>query len=281
LVRQNAAESLTSTCVQRRCFDIHAIADLEDPTILAATPDGRVFIADGAGTVRVIANDVLLPEPALTLADARARLVGLAIDSAYLESHVVFVAWTELTRSGETVLTVGRYREVANTLGEGAVIVTGLPIRADARAPMAVGRDELVYLALAGASRDDRSAPFGGLVLRFDRDGATPRANPRLSPVIARGYTSPIGLAVDEQVWLAGEIDENPSTATMNLTDTQSWPAVPSIVGSQVAPSSPFDMRPFSDSSPLTVAAVGRGRWYVATRTIDGHNKIVRLQTRF
>ena len=238
-------------------------------------------VADGASTVRVITNDVLLPEPALTLADARARLVGLAIDSAYLESHAVFVAWTELTRSGETVLTVGRYREVANTLGEGAVIVTGLPIPADTRAPMAVGRDELVYLALPGASRDDRSVPFGGLVLRFDRDGATPRANPRLSPVIARGYTSPIGLAVDEQVWLAGEVDESPSTATINLTQAQQWPAAPSIVGSQVAQSSPFDMRPFSDSSPVTVAAVGRGRWYVATRTIDGHNKIVRLQTRF
>ena len=42
-------------------------AGLTDPTAMALAPDGRIFVCEQRGTLRVIKNGVLLPTPFLTL----------------------------------------------------------------------------------------------------------------------------------------------------------------------------------------------------------------------
>ena len=127
---------------RQECYDVNTIAtDLDPVTMLASTPDGRLLFVEGESRVRVVANGALLAEPALTTRDAKSRIVGLAIDRLFSESHGVFVSSTEPAGNGGSVLSVTRYREVANSLGEGNAIIDALPFSDDALAPMALDRD--------------------------------------------------------------------------------------------------------------------------------------------
>ena len=42
--------------------------ELTEPTCLAAAPDGRIFVSEKAGKIRIIENGVLLPDPFLNIA---------------------------------------------------------------------------------------------------------------------------------------------------------------------------------------------------------------------
>ncbi|HLG59060.1 MAG TPA: PQQ-dependent sugar dehydrogenase [Vicinamibacterales bacterium] len=213
-------------CVVRssgdKCYDVRLVASgLNDVTMLTSTLDGRVLFADGGASVHVIAHDA--PSPALTLPDPESRIVGLAVDRRIPSTHAVFVAWTESARGG-SLLNVTRYRELQGALGEGATIVSGVPIPAGARAPLAVDGDGLLYVALPAGEETapDRrdQAPFGGVVLRVDRDGLTPPANPRTSPIISNGYAQPSTLAFDVvngRVWLGGQFDAGSLVTSLSV----------------------------------------------------------------
>ena len=131
------------------CYVARVIAaGLREATAVTALPDGRVLFIEDGSRVRVIADDALLPDPALTLPEPDARLLSLAIDSSSPGTTSVYVAWTMMAADGRPLVNVTRYREVADTLGEGATIVTELPFVRGAAAPIAVDRLGLLYVAL-------------------------------------------------------------------------------------------------------------------------------------
>ena len=235
----SAAAACAST--SGACYDVRVVArDLNGPTDLTPTPDGRLFFVEGGRYVRVIDDGTLLPDSALALSsDPASRIVGLAADTAFDRTRAFFVAWTETTGAGVTLVNITRYREVNNSLGEGAQIVTGLSIPADARVPLAVDADGLLYAALPGDSDAARNraaqAAFAGVVLRFDRDGLTPRANPRPSPIVSNGYAQPTALAIDainRRVWLGGLSAGRPSVASFTIPprDAEPGPIHPTLV---------------------------------------------------
>jgi DNA-binding beta-propeller fold protein YncE len=184
-----------------RCYHIEFVAgNLVAATALAPAPDGRLFFVEGSDRVRVIEGDQLLPDP-MIVSQPTSRIVGLVVDSDFSSTRFVFVAWAQTGPGGHDVLNVTRYREVGGTLGEAATIVQGLPFPDEGAAPLAVDAAGLLYVAVPAT----QSGP--GIVARFTRDGATPADNPRASPALGPGYTTPSGLAVDSaagRVWLAG-----------------------------------------------------------------------------
>jgi len=188
------------------CYRTQVLAaGLGEATNLVTTPDGRLLFVEGESRVRVIANDWLRPEPALVLPDGATRIVGLAIGYDFASSGSVFVAWTEVVR-GQSVLNVTRYRELQGVLAQGAVIVTGLPFAEGAVAPLAVDSAGHLYVALPAPGR--QPLPSAGLVLRFTRDGQTPRESNQESPIFGYGYSRPVGLVFDDagaRLWLTGE----------------------------------------------------------------------------
>ena len=224
----------------QECYGVRTIAtDLDRVEMLDITPDRRLLLFTEGGTqLRVIADGALVPEPALKLGDPRSRVVGLAIDAQFSESRTVFVAWTGPTRDGGLVLNVTRYRMVENSLGEGATIVSGLPFADDARAPLAVDGEGLLYVALPDVAVTTRvgtqQAPFGGAVLRFDRDGLTRGAHGRQSPIVSYGYAQPSALAIDRtsgRLWLAGKSDATQFLSSLDLSsrEDQPWPLRPML----------------------------------------------------
>jgi hypothetical protein len=197
-----------STCnVQPNCFDVHVLAeDLTNASALTVAPDGRLFFVENEAQVRVIADGFLVSEPALK-APAHTRIVSMAIDeSQFANRHLVYVAYVQESSGLGAELSITRFRELNDSFGEGATILTGLSVPMETIAPLAVDNRGLVYVAIP-ATPGPVPLIESGVVLRFTGDGQVPDSNPGFSPVLAMGLSKPTGLAVDalgQSVWVAG-----------------------------------------------------------------------------
>jgi glucose/arabinose dehydrogenase len=70
---------------------------LTAPTAMDFAPDGRLFIAEQGGTLRVVKNGALLPTPFLTLtvdSSVERGLLGVAFDPNFNANHFVYVYYT-------------------------------------------------------------------------------------------------------------------------------------------------------------------------------------------
>jgi hypothetical protein len=229
-----ASDSALGRCAPNAsaCGGIDLVAGgLGEISALAALPDGRLLLVENDTAARVVEAGSLLPEPALDLDEPATRIAGLAVDQAFARSHLIFVATIQPGSAGDGELTVTRYREVANTLGEGAVILSGVRTAATGQVPLAVDGDGLLYVAVPGSVTGESLR--GGAILRLTSDGLVPRSNPRSSAVFARGYAEPSSLAVDVEggrLWLAGSdpaLVHAVSSIPMHPAASAAWPLQP------------------------------------------------------
>ena len=73
---------------------------LSSPTAMQFAPDGRLFVAEQGGRLRVIKDGVLLPTPFLTVTVSSAGergLLGVAFDPAFSTNRFVYVYYTATT----------------------------------------------------------------------------------------------------------------------------------------------------------------------------------------
>lgn len=198
---------------------------LDRPADLAFTPDGRLWIAERSGRVRVLQDGAVLVEPALTLAapaGGGGAIVAVAVDPQFARSHFIFAIYTARSRqpeiggavgprSGPLTFTLARFREAANTLADRIVILDDVPASLEARAALRFGPDGKLYAAFDNGGDDqliEDLASFNGKILRLNPDGTTPDDAARKSPVFMSGITSPRGLAWhwrSGQMWAADE----------------------------------------------------------------------------
>ena len=204
------------------------VTGLEVPTSLAFAPDGRLFVTERPGRVRVVLNGELRPDPALTLGDVfavgEAGLLGLALDPEFSQNGFVYLLYTR-NRPGESPANrIVRYREVGNTLAEPVVLLDDLPAAASyGGGRLRFGPDGLLYAATGdGGEADDAQdlASFTGKILRIRRDGTTPSTNPFASPVYSVGHRN------------AQALDWHPLTRTL-------WATEPGSVGHLGQPGRP------------------------------------------
>jgi glucose/arabinose dehydrogenase len=176
------------------------------PTALAIAPDGRVFVAERAGGVRILRNGTLDPEPALIedevqmTSASEGGLLSIALDAQFERTHFVFAVYTVSAPDGPdgTVrFRLVRYREVDGRLGERAVLLDRISVASRPSALLGVGPDGRLYAAFdAGAikGRTAALASYSGKVLRLNTDGTTPPDQPAGIPVFASAFQSPRGL---------------------------------------------------------------------------------------
>src|SRR5688500_20158266 len=70
---------------------------LNNPTAMALAPDGRIFVCQQGGAVRVIKNGVLLPTPFLTVtvdSSGERGLLGVAFDPNFVSNQLVYIYYT-------------------------------------------------------------------------------------------------------------------------------------------------------------------------------------------
>lgn len=174
------------------------LTGLEVPWSMNFAPDGRLFVTERPGRVRIVTGGA--SELALTLdgvyAQGEAGLLGLALDPDFAQTHFVYLYYSASLRNG-AVNRIVRYREVNSRLGEGIVLLDNIPaaqIHDGGR--LHFGPDGLLY-ASAGDAGDANLAQdvasLAGKILRLNRDGTVPRDNRFSSPVYTYGHRNPQG----------------------------------------------------------------------------------------
>jgi aldose sugar dehydrogenase len=200
-------------------FVVETIArGLEVPWGLALAPDGRLFVTERPGRLRVIVDDSLRTEPWATLAvreEGEAGLMGVATAPDFATSGHLYVVGT-FAAGGELVNRVIRFTERDGLGADPTVIIDGIPAaRFHAGDAIAFGRDGMLYVA-TGDARDPGSAAdlgsLAGKILRYRPDGGIPADNPVPgSPVWASGLRNPQGLAWDPESGQLFATDHGPS----------------------------------------------------------------------
>jgi glucose/arabinose dehydrogenase len=179
------------------------LTNLVVPWSLAFAPDGRLFITERPGRVRVAQNGALLQQAALTLNDIAATdeagAMGLALHPNFSSNRFVYVAYTARLAGGGIVNRVVRYREAGNQLGEPMVIIDNIAaanIHDGGRVKF--GPDGKLYLTMGDAASPPVSqdlASLNGKILRMNDDGSLPADNPfPASFVYSLGHRNPQGI---------------------------------------------------------------------------------------
>ena len=198
--------------------------DLLDPVDLAVAPDGRAFVAERSGRLRIIAadsagfhDDNLLEMIGETPAGDGHGVRSIALSPDFTESGTLFVAYVGADRD-QPVLRIVRFRETAGLIGQPAHIASHAVSADDVAAIVRFGPDTMLHVGI-GSGSNDRDAQnvsaASGKVLRLRPDGMTPEDNPSASPVLSTGHSDPRGLA-----WLA--------------TDQSLWEIEPAEAGDEV-----------------------------------------------
>lgn len=72
-------------------------SNLQDPTAMALAPDGRIFVCEKGGAVRVVKNGALLATPFTVLSpetQGERGLLGIALDPAFPSNGFLYLYWT-------------------------------------------------------------------------------------------------------------------------------------------------------------------------------------------
>lgn len=184
---------------------------LDHPVFATCAPrDGRIFIVEQPGRIRVVQDGVLLREPFLDLTDrvgygGERGLLGLAFHPDYARNGRFYVNYTD--RHGDTQ--VVRYRigtgpDRADPASASPVLAVPQPFANHNGGMIAFGPDRMLYIGMGdGGSAGD---PFGngqkrstllGKMLRIDVDRGTPYAIPPDNPFRGRRDARP-------EIWATG-----------------------------------------------------------------------------
>jgi glucose/arabinose dehydrogenase len=173
---------------------------LEIPWSLNFAPDGRLFITERPGRVR-IASLGGSSELALTVDDVYAQgeagVLGLALDPQFAQNRFVYIYHSAVVPGG-AVNRIVRYREVNSRLAERLVLLDNIPaaqIHDGGR--LRFGPDGLLYATAGDANNPNLAqdvASLAGKIIRLNRDGSAPGDNRFSSPVYTYGHRNPQGL---------------------------------------------------------------------------------------
>jgi len=243
------------------------VSNLEVPWAMSFAPDGRLFITERPGRVRIFDLSTSTSELALTLDDVsrqgEAGLLGLALAPDFAASRLVYLYYTAVT--GNTAANrIVRYREVGGRLGERAVLLDNIPagtIHDGGR--LRFGPDGLLYATAGDAANSalaQDSASLAGKVLRLERDGTTPRSNPFGSPIFSWGHRNPQGFdwhPSTREIWATEH--GNSGNDEINVIRSGVNYGWPTIEGAQTFPNMEAPVTSFSPSIAPSGAAFYQG----------------------
>ena len=191
---------------------------LSNPTAMQFAPDGRLFVCEQGGRLRVIKDGVLLPTPFITLsvsASGERGLLGVAFDPAFLTNPYVYVYYTATSPTVHN--RISRFTANGDVAVAGSeVVLLDLDNLSSATnhngGALHFGPDGKLYAAAgdnASSSNAQSMNNLLGKVLRLNADGSIPADNPFYSSTTGR----------NRAIWALGL--RNPFTFAFNPSGTE------------------------------------------------------------
>ena len=163
------------------------ITGLASATAFAQAPDGRLFVAEQGGTLRVVKNGALLATPFVSIAvdsNGERGLIGVTLSPTFANDGFVYVYSTR--SAGGAHNRISRFTAAGDVSAPGSetTLVDLPPLSAATNhngGGMHFGPDGKLYVGVGENANpplaQDLSSPFGKL-LRFNADGTIPNDNP-------------------------------------------------------------------------------------------------------
>jgi glucose/arabinose dehydrogenase len=189
---------------------------LSSPTAMAFAPDGRLFVAQQGGELRVIRNGALLTQPFLTVSvnsSGERGLLGVAFDPNFATNSFVYVYYTTSTTPIHNRLS--RFTASAanpDIVAAGSEVqLLNLPNLSSATnhngGAIHFGTDGKLYIAVGENANSANAQALNttlGKLLRINADGTIPSDNPFLGQttgmnqaIWAMGLRNPFNFAID------------------------------------------------------------------------------------
>ena len=167
---------------------------ISSPTVMAFAPDGRIFVAQQGGALRVIKNGTLLTTPFVSLtvnSSGERGLIGVALDPDFATNNFIYLYYTtntapihnrivRYTANGDVAL-VGSEQLILDLDNlSGATNHNG--------GALGFGLDGKLYVAIgdnATGSNAQNLDTYHGKLLRINKDGSAPTDNPFFSPGVS------------------------------------------------------------------------------------------------
>lgn len=223
------------------------VEGLQSPTSMAVAPDGRLFVAEQAGRLRVVKGGQLLSAPFATVntnVTGERGLGNVVLDPNFSSNGYIYVYYTA---GSSTANRVSRFTADGDRAVSGSEKIlfqldaTGFEASIHQGGAMQFGRDGKLYITvgdLGGRSRSQLLTNQAGKVLRLNSDGSIPADNPfynqttgKNKAIWARGLRSPFTAAIQpgtgryyindvgENRW--EEINEGRAGANYGWADTE------------------------------------------------------------
>ncbi|HEY7270852.1 MAG TPA: PQQ-dependent sugar dehydrogenase, partial [Dehalococcoidia bacterium] len=167
--------------------DSTVASGLTNPTAMTFAPDGRIFVAQQGGQLRVIKNGTLLATPfvSLTVDSTNERgLLGVAFDPNFGANHYVYVYYTATTPAAHN--RVSRFVADGDVAQAGSeTVLLDLDNLSSATnhngGAIHFGPDGKLYIGVgenANGANAQTLANLLGKMLRINADGSIPESNP-------------------------------------------------------------------------------------------------------
>ncbi len=183
---------------------------ISNPTVMAFAPDGRLFVAQQTGALRIIENGVLLGTPAITLSvnsSGERGLLGIAFDPNFTSNQFIYLYYTLSSAANNRI---SRFTMSGNTIvaGSESVVLNLDPLSSATNhngGTIQFGIDGKMYVGVgenANTANSQNLDTYHGKILRINSDGTAPAGNP-----------FPSGTAQRQRVWEYGM--RNPYTLSI------------------------------------------------------------------
>ncbi|MDZ4772887.1 MAG: PQQ-dependent sugar dehydrogenase [Planctomycetota bacterium] len=215
-----------------------------EPTTLVLLPDGRIFVGERTGAIRVVQNGNLLGTPLVQLPTnvnlAERGLLGLVLDPRFAENGWIYAFYTtqaardrvsRFTLEGDSLkvaseFVVWEHTAVSSAIHHGGALV--------------FDAEGYLYISVGDQGDSTTSQPltnYGGKILRLNPDGSVPSDNPfvqvpgALPEIYASGFRNPFRMHwdADRKLMWVGNVGGNQPNSWEELDVLESganygWP---------------------------------------------------------
>ncbi len=257
--------------------EIDVVTNLANATAMEFAPDGRLFVCEQDGALRIIRDGRLLATPFLQVqvdSTGERGLLGVALDPVYASNQYVYVYYTAVSPNVHN--RISRFTAAGDVAAAGSelVLLELEPLTSTSHNGGAIhfGPDGALYVAVgdnAVAANSQSLENRLGKILRIQSDGAIPADNPYYvqatganRAIWAIGLRNPFTFAFDRVTgrMLINDVGED-SVEEINegvAGGNYGWPV---CEGTCLAPEGEF-LNPIFQYNHATGAAITGGAFY-------------------